>query len=214
MLLFTAAAGAVQTVYSMNWLPEYITWTQAAGFGSLRIDIEGDGQLVNLDTAGLNNLRTLNMPSDQATVYTLQLSDGFIANKTVTFTVLNVGGAPAINIYGRSKHNKGLTYVQYMTQACQANTGKNFAKFSYLGLPAIGATDYLSVNYADGLVQRLDPLEAQWDNALYQNDTAAAVVGINNVAKRIASVDFQPVLLQNVYIVRLQPVGAISATIQ
>jgi len=213
MLLGTATAGAAQTVITLNFLPEYLLFnaTTANAPSLLRIDIEGDGNLVNLDAAGLNALCAINMPGRVPFNYMLQLADGLVANKVVTITITNVVGNPAIPLWGRSKHKSGTTYLQMMQFACVANTGREFTKFSYLALPAaVTVNDLILVDYRDGLTQRIDAVEMQADNMLYQNTVVATVQGINNTESRIAKVTFQPVLAQNAYVMRMQPVGAIS----
>jgi hypothetical protein len=213
MLLGTATAGATVSVINLNFLPEYIYFACAADPTGLRIDIEGDGNLVNLDAAGLAAMAALNMPGRVATGYMLQLSDGLVQNKVVTITFTNTAGNAATPIWGRSKHKVGVVYVQMISQACLANSGKEFTKFAYLALPAaVTLTDMILIEYSDGLQQRVDAVEIHADNSIYQNNVPAAVQGINNSAKRISKVSFQPALAQNAYVVRLQPVGVMNAT--
>jgi hypothetical protein len=213
MFIFQAAAGAVQTVFTLQYLPELLYWNSAVPFTNMRIDVEGDGTILQLDAAGLDAIAALNMPGRVAAGYFIQLADGIVKNKVVTITILNVAANPAINIWGRSKHNQGLVYVISKTEACIANAGREFAKFAYLAMPAaVTVTDIITVEYSDGLTQRLDAIEIQADNALYQNDVPATVQGINNSAKRINKVSFQPAVAQNVYIVKLAPVGNVPAT--
>lgn len=214
MLIGTATAGATVTVINLNYLPQFLYWNQAAGFAAMRIDVEGDGTIVNLVTAGLDAIAALNMPGRVATGYYLQLADGLVKNKVVTMTITNVGGAPAIPIWGLSLKNNGIAYVQSLTEACLANSGREFTKFAYLAMPAIvTATDIVIVEYIDGLVQRLDQVEVQAWNALYQNDVPATVSGINNSQQRISKVQFTPAVAQNVIVVRLSSVGNQSSKI-
>jgi hypothetical protein len=210
MFLFQAAAGAVATPYDMEYVPQILSFTTNGNTPALlTINVAGDGALVNLDTDGLDGFRLLGLPSNQANHWEIILASGLVKNKTTRITLTNVALGAAIDVFGRSKVNNGMTYFQYLTENVIANSGRRISKFSYLSIPNAAAGDICIINYKDGLQETVAVDELLSDNGLYQNNVGAAIVGINNSSRdnAIETVNFQPALAQNIYVLRLKPVG-------
>jgi len=208
MLYGVAATGVGQvTVITQNYLPQFLYWANGTVLQGIRVDIQGDGNLVNLDAAGINNLRTMNMPGRFANGYYLQLSDGEVQGKVVTVTITN-GVAANINIWGFSHSKKGVVYVRSLINACIAAGTTIFKQFRFLGLAnSTTVNDIINITYADGHVQQMDPVELAAEAAFYQNDVVAATQGINNRHKKVSQVKFYSAAAQNVYVVDLVAIG-------
>jgi len=214
MQIGTIAAGVgTVTTIPLTWLPEYLLWNNAVSLVGLRIIVQGDGVIVDLDTAGINGLKALGMIGRVANDFLLKVSDGIIAGKNVQIIATN-GVAAAIPLWGFSLHNRGQAYLQSIQQITLAASGAIFDNFVYLSLAnAVTATDIINVEFVDGLVQQFDAVELNSYNGFYQNDLTAAVIGFNNANKRIKKVQFTPAIAQNVYAVRWAGVGNVSQNV-
>jgi hypothetical protein len=201
MKLGTIAAGVgAATTITQQFVPQFLYWNNATVLQSIRVTINVDGNIVNLDSAGINQMRALFQIGRVANGYFLQLADGEILNKTMVIQATN-GVAAAIDVYGFSFRKSGIVYMRNLIQSCIANSGILFTKFAFLGIPnAVTATDIITVNFNDGLTIQMDAVEAQAVMSFSQSDTGATSVGFDNRAKKIESIRFTPALAQNVYV--------------
>jgi len=214
MLLGVIASGVgTTTTITQQFVPQFLYWNNATVLQSLRVTINVDGAIVNLDSAGINQFRSLFQVGRVANGYYLQISDGEILGKNMVVTATN-GVAANINLYGFSFRAKGTCFVRSMIQAAIANSGITFSKFAFLGLPnAAAVNDIITVMYADGLTVQYDAVEAQAIMAFSQNDTGATSVGFDNRGKIYSSVRFTPALAQNVYVRDYVVPGNVNQTI-
>lgn len=210
MLLGQIAAGiGTATTINLTYVPQYLYWANATTLQALRVIIEGDGTIVDLDTAGINALKCVMMPGRQTNGFYMPLSNGFIPAKNVAIIATN-GVAAAIDLYGFSIDKPANRYIQSVMQNVLANSGISVSNFITLALPnAVTATDIINVEYANGLVQRYDAVDLLAQNAFYQNDITNSI-SVNNFRQNVRRVDFTPALAQNVYKMSAKLVGNVS----
>lgn len=210
MQIGTIAAGVgTVTAIQLQYLPQFIYWNNAVQLQNLNITILGDGQSVNLPTAGLNSVNNLGMYGATANGVYLPLADGEIQNKVVTITATN-GVAANINLYGYS-FQKGNRYIRYQTVPVLANQAVQVKSFAFLGMPAfVDATDNLYVTYANGFTQQMTLVEITSYLGYFQNSAVAANAGIWNLKQSVSEVNVNVALAQNFYKVDYVSVGAVS----
>jgi len=95
----------------------------------------------------------------------------------------------------------GNAYVTTLQQTVLANSGAEFRRFAYLVVPAMGATDYINVEFRDGTVQRFEQEEIPTIAGFYQNLVAAQYI-IDNINQEIRMVQLIPAANRVVAVVR------------
>ena len=220
MLIGTLPAGATTTVES-NFIPQFVVFRGAAAgdisgdlFG--QINVEGDGIIFNLPTAAgfgaMANIHQMLPVADKNTTVgnVFQLANGLVTNKTSYWTFTN-NDAAAVNIYGWSEEKPGDTYFTYGTQLALQNSGNNYSKFGWLGIPAFGATDVLSILYNDNTMDaNLSANELRARVAYGQNVPQIAIDNINPA--RVKQVTYIPTANRDTFVMRYQAVaGAVNA---
>lgn len=204
-----AAGVGTATTFNLTYVPEFLYYVQATQLQNMKFNIEGDGTLIDVDTAGLNlfhNLRLMGIPTDG---HLLRLTNGFIPGKNVDLTITN-GVAAAIDLFGFSMHKNGTLYFVKGQTTVLANSGRDFRDFSLLGLPGMSAvigTDTVNVTYEDGQVQRYEAAEINAITGGTQNLITDTM--FDNYDQRIKVVSFQPATQQTAYFERMQTVGNI-----
>lgn len=210
MLIGQAAAGVgTATTIDLTYMPQVLYWANATTPQALRVIVEGDGTILDLDTAGLNALKCVSQPGRAANGFYISLANGFVPSKNTQIIFTN-GVAAAIDLYGYSLMKPATKYVQSVQQNVLANSGIVVSNFMVLALPnAVTATDIINVEYVNGHVQRYDAVDLAAMNAVYQNDLTNAIL-VNNLRQNVRRVDFTPALAQNVYKVQAKLIGNIS----
>lgn len=202
MLLFQAAGGVgVTTSYTMTWVPQFMLFDSGGNTPtSIKITVLGDGVIHDTVAAQLDLLGGgMRLLGRVANHFTIPLADGIIKGKNVTidFTTSAVG---AINVYGYSLED-GDTYVTTLQQTVLANSGMEFRKFAYLVIPAMGATDYVNIEFEDQAVQRFEQAELPSIAGFHQNLVAAQYI-IDNIDGMMKMVQLIPAANRTVAVVR------------
>ena len=211
MRLGTIAAGVgTATTINAQFVPQFLYWNNATTLQGLRLSVLGDGVIIDLDTNGLNALKAVRMPGLVANGFLLPIANGIVKNKTIEIIATN-GVAGAIDLYGVNIRNNGNVYFQSLKQTVLASSGETFEKFAFLGLPSLAAGDVLNVEFADGLVQKFDQVEAQAYLGLTQN--AVSSYGIDNFEGKVKRVMLTPAANEIVHVMRFAPVGNVSQTV-
>jgi hypothetical protein len=202
----------VATTIPLTYLPQYIYWNNATTPQSLQVRIQGDGVIVDLDTAGINAFAALRLNGRVTNGFYIPLANGVIPAKNVEISFVN-NVASAIDIYGFSLQ-KGNLYVQSLRSAVLAASGITVQKFAALAIPAIASTDVLNIEYKDGWIQQIADLELRALGALYQADVnGTGEFIIDNFAQNVKTVRFTPSANQTIYMMRFISPGSLNQNI-
>lgn len=212
MKLGTIAGGVgTTTTISIQHVPQFLSWVGATTLTALRVSVLGDGVILDLDANGLDALKAVRMFGQVANGFIIPLANGIVKNKTVEIVATNAA-VGAIDIYGISRRDNANVYFQSLKATVLASSGETFRKFAYLGLPSLAPTDILTVEFADGLVQKFDQPEVLASLQLSQN--VVGTYGIDNFDGKIKRVMLTPVANEIVHVMRFVPVGNVSQTIE
>lgn len=215
MKIGTIATGVgVATTINLQFLPQFLYWVDPVTPQALRVNVQGDGIVTDLDTAGINainGMRLLDVPTNGKLI---PLANGIVKNKNVEITFTN-GVANTIDVYGISIANNGNVYMQSIKNSVIAASGVEIRKFAFLSLANAAATDIINITYQDGLTQltalaELDPVLAMVES----NVNGTNVQAIDNFDGRIKVVQFTPTATQVIHVVRFLTVGDVSQSIQ
>lgn len=213
MKIGTIAGGVgTATTISIQYVPQYIYLVSATTMTSIKVNVNGDGVIFDLDTKGLNAFSAIRTVGRKTSSFLHPLADGIIKGKNTDITVVN-SVAGAIDLYGFSEQ-EGRIYCQSMRQKILAGSGANIKGFAFLGIPDIATGDTTTFNYASGFTQRMDQVELLAYYEMYQNDVNTNAYGlIDNFAAKIKSIDFTPAADETIYMLRFAPVGQVSSSI-
>jgi hypothetical protein len=90
MKIGTIATGAaVETTINLNYVPQYIYYVAATQLSSIRVTVEGDGTILDLDTTGLTAVGSITRFGTVANAYLIPLADGLVKNKVTQLTFTN-----------------------------------------------------------------------------------------------------------------------------
>lgn len=204
----TTGVGVVTTI-NTTWVPEYIFYVAATQLTGLKVTVQGDGVITDLDSAGLSALGRIRDISAVTNGWLIPLADGIVTGKNVTFTFTN-SAAQTPAIYGIVRR-KGRVYVQCLQQQALANSGLDIMDFGYAAFPNAGATDVFNVTFADGTVNQFNRAELQAMLTLTEDvQNSSSDYSFDNLAQSIKKVNFIPVASQVFYISRFAPIGNLS----
>lgn len=192
MKIGTLTTGAaVQTTINLTYVPQYLCYVAATQLTGIKVTVLGDGVITDLDQAGLNSLSSVRMPGRKTNMTMLPIADGIITGKNVEIIFTNSAAQTpdiqAINL------QKGSRYITNLRQLVLQNSGTVFSKFQFLGLANAAATDLITVEFFDGLVQKFDVAELSEYLGFFQNDVNNAYnQGLDNWQGRINKVTYIP----------------------
>lgn len=201
----TAGAGVV-TPINQQYVPQFI-WFTVGTSPDINIRVSGDG--VVFDAAGVfvNQIATVRQFGRTANFFLIQLAQGLIEGKVVTFTFTNQDAA-GFTVFADSQNSPAKNenkYIVAATQQCLANSGADFTDFAYLIFSNAGATDRWVVWYKDGTQQIFDSRdELRAFLQLTQNSISTVAFSIDNVDQNIRKVQFIPAATQNVCVLFYQ----------
>jgi len=185
MKAYTAAGGAATPFsFPLTFLPEFLIFNPAANqLTSLKVEDQGDGVILDLDTTGINTLKNFCFEGTKTNACAMILADGVKLGRNITVSGVT-SAAGAVDFY-TSGDRKGSSTIKSMKAAILANNPTVFTKFSALFLPSIAAGDRAIVDFVDGHTQIFERDELEQISGHYQN-----VVGyiINNVQSYIQRV--------------------------
>lgn len=201
ILMGTIPAASVGQFVS-QYLPQFIKFTSPLPLTSISVDVAGFGNTVNITDERITDLNKLFKLSTNAGEYLLQLADGTVREKNVTFRISNPNAAP-MDIFGFGL-NDANAYFLHNEQSVLVG-GTVFENFAYLsGEEMIGTNDVITINYRDGFSQKWTVGEINEFSALFQNDTG---VIINNTDGIIKSVVIEPVATRVIGVGRYAPLN-------
>jgi hypothetical protein len=142
-----ASGVAVNTnLPTLTYVPQFIYFEIATVPQSIKVNVNGDGLICDLDSAGITamcNIRSNGRPTNG---YLLQLSNGLVVGKNVDISITN-GVATAFTVFGINA-NEVVDVPAYMvTTGIQINASQSFnlSNFSYCAIPSFVAADILNI---------------------------------------------------------------------
>jgi len=197
----------VSTTIQLTYLPQYLGFNIGTTPTSIRVNVLGDGVVMDLDAAGivqLNGYETLGLVADQ---FLIPLADGLVKGKNVEITVVNADAA-AFDLFGWSKL-PARNYFVYQRQTILANSGVDFNNFALLAITAPGALDIFNITYRSGIVESNATLnEIRDDVSYFQNNVGVFL--INNLDQIIKTVNIIPSANRIAYLMKFEPIGNID----
>ena len=197
----------VSTTIQLTYLPQYLGFFIGTTPTSIRVNVLGDGVVMDLDAAGIDQLNGFETSGLQATQFLLPLADGLVKGKNVEITIVNADAA-GFNIFGWSKL-PARNYFIYQRQTILANSGVDFSNFALLAITAPGATDIFNLTYRSGTVESNATLnEIQFDVSYFQNNVGVFL--INNLDQILRTVNIIPAANRIAYLMKFEPIGNID----
>ena len=204
MKLGTLTTGSgVVTVITLNYLPAYLYYITTTQLEGIKVNVAGDGVILDLDANGLNAVSGIRRYGAVANSYLIPLADGFVPNKVVEITIIN-GEAATQDIFGFSLQ-RASTYIVSLRQTVLAASGSIFVDFAHLGILSMAATDQLTIGYVDDLVQDFTDVELLGMYTLYSNEVDSHC--IDNVEGMIDYVKLIPAANRVVVVTKYVPIG-------
>lgn len=207
MQIGTLTTGAaVDTTINLNYLPGFISYIAATQLSALKVTVEGDGVICDIDDVGLSGLASIRRYGQVTNEYQIPVADGFIPNK-VTELVFTNSAAQTPAIYGWSTRN-GTSYFVSRRQKVLANSTVNFPNFSYLTIDTPVAADIITVTFRNGLVQKFSYIELKTWIGMYSYITGSYVV--DNMNGLIANLQYIPSTDRTITVSRPHTIGNIG----
>lgn len=207
MNLGTLTTGdTVVTTINLNYLPQYLYFIASTALKGLKVNVAGDGIIVDLDQDGIKVVSGIRRFGAVANSYLVPLADGFVPNKVVTLTFTN-SAAQTPAVYGFSMQ-KGSMYFTSLQQTALSSSGVTFDNFAHLGIESMATTDTLTVEFRDGLSQDFESTELLGVYTLYSNETDS--YNIDNVEQGIKRVKLIPAADRTVVVSRWAQIGKVA----
>lgn len=190
----TTGAGVVTTI-DLQFCPEKIAYVAATQLTGLKVEVLGEGVVVDLDATGLTAQGRHRLVGFPTNGYVIDVADGIITGKNTRLTITN-SAAQTPDIFAMGDNN-GNIYVRTQKATVLLNNNTYFEKFAALFLPSLAAGDKVTMTYEDGLTQIWDRDDIMAYSGYYQQ--AAAYV-IDNLDGRIKSAQVLVAATQTVYV--------------
>lgn len=201
MALLGAIAPSTTTQYNLSFVPQNLILANTTTVTRLRVTALGKGIILDLDAAGLAALKNMRQQGAVTSFAEYLLANGVVKKTNCTIEITN--GATASTLYYNSlADSKDATaYVISKIQTIFANSLTSFNKFAVLAMPSFGASDYVNIEFNDGLVSRVDQPEIRTILAKFQAiENNANDLKIDNLDAWIKSVQLQTTAQQSVYV--------------
>lgn len=194
MKLGEIAAASTQTIKS-TYVPEYLILKAAdlTKITSLKVNVFGEGVIVDLDNAGLAALDAPGQVKDDTTSYMIVLSNGKWLKKDCEITITNTQAAAVVDVFGFGS-KIGTHFIQSKSESYLAYQTASFDKFLFLAFPAMAAGDIATVvwNVYDENGSRIGEFNEQMlrDDILgfsgfYQYVTGYNLPNLNQLIKKV-----------------------------
>jgi hypothetical protein len=204
MKIGTIATGAaVETTINLNYVPQYIYYVAATQLSSIRVTVEGDGTILDLDTTGLTAVGSITRFGTVANAYLIPLADGLVKNKVTQLTFTN-SAAQTPDVFAFSMQDASV-YVRSRQQLVLANSAQDITDFAYFAVNSPSVADIYTLEFSTGTTQRFAREDFQAMASLFQNDVTPYVV--NNTQQQISVLNVNPSANRTVYVVDFQPIG-------
>lgn len=206
----TVASGVgVSTTLPVQYnIPQALYFEIATTPQSIKINVNGETVVMDLDTAGINVMRNIASNGSPTNGFYLMLATGFIPDKNLEITVVN-NVAAAFDVFSvndRWAPNYGGVKYICQTLGVQLNASQNFdlRNFYYAGFPSLVAADVFNWRTKDGLSARQEDATVRGYLQYYENNVGNKLA-VDNRDGRFEFVNLQPNAAQRVYYSRLIP---------
>jgi hypothetical protein len=201
---------SVVSTFNTTYVPKYFWFAAATQLTGVKITVQGDGVIFDMDANGLNHLGVNRVIGQVTNGYFFTISNGFIPGKNVIWEFTNSAAqTPTVYVSSDESPATGLPmYLQGLRQAVLAGSGQNFEKLATISFPSIAATDVVNVLYNDGTQQQLNRADIQAQLGNTQSIVNTPVYMLDNFAGRLKTVNIIAGANQTAYVQRW--VGAIG----
>ena len=190
----TTGAAVVKTI-DLQFCPEKLFYVAATQLTALKVEVLGEGVIVDLDATGLTAQGRHRLVGVVTNGYVIDVADGIITGKNTRLTFTNSAAqTPDVFVTG---DNIGSIYIRTQKATVLLNNNTMFDKFGALFLPSLAAGDKVTVTYEDGLTQIWDRDDIAAISGYYQNTTGYV---IDNLAGNIKSAQVLVAATQTVYV--------------
>lgn len=199
---------AVVTTFNTTYLPEFFYYVAATQLTGVRVTVQGEGVIFDLDANGLNALRGLQQKGTITNGNYFPLANGNIYGKNIIWEFTNSAAqTPVVYIHSdETPEKENRMYAQAIRAAVLAGSGIDFEKFFALGLPSLAATDVINVLFNDGTQQQFNRIDLQARLLYTQNEVNAAFsYTIDNFNRAIKKVNLVATAAQTAYLYRWVP---------
>ena len=148
MKLGEIAAASTQTI-KVPFVPEYIIMkaaTLATGVTSLKVNVFGEGTIVDLPNAGVAALDAMGQVSDDSTTYVIPLANGKFVNKDCEITIENTQAAAITEVHGFGTRI-GTHFIKSVAESYLIYNSADINKFLFLAHPAANVGDQITAVY-------------------------------------------------------------------
>lgn len=211
MKIGTVTTGAgIKTIITINYCPQYLFYVTPDQFTNIKVNVAGDGVILDLDATELTALSTMRRMGMPGNGYVIPLSDGLVPNKVTTITIEN-SGANTVDLYGYSMA-RGTTYLVSSSTLILQDSKENIRDFAYLGITAPNADDIFDVEFlaedGDITVETFEFPEIQAVLGMYTN--LVNVYAFDNLQQNITTIQVRPKNSNRlVFVTRYVPIGTV-----
>jgi len=186
--IFTAPGGvATPFTWNMQYLPQFLSFTNVVPLTSLRVETAEDGVLHDWTTAGLPAMANFLQPGAMtANILQMRLADGELSGRNVT--VSGVTSAAGVIPFFVSSDNKGK--IPYISKNAVALAGipTTIKNFTAVFAPTMATvTDRAEVTFKSGHKQTYNMEDLRNLSGIYQE---VQTVCVNNINSYISEVTF------------------------
>jgi hypothetical protein len=204
----TVASGVgITTVLPIQYnIPQALYFEVATTPQAIKINVNGETVIFDLDTAGLNVMKNIASNGSPTSGFLFMLATGFIPDKNLEITVVNNVASAfdvfAVNDKWAPLYNGKRYAVQ--TLGVQLNASQNFdlSNFYYAGIPSLVTLDVFNWRTRAGFSNRQEPETVRGYLQYYENN-AGNKLAIDNRDGKFASINLQPNAAQKIYYSRL-----------
>jgi len=195
----TTGVGVV-TTFNLNYCPEILHFAAATALTALKVTIEGQGVICDLDSDGIIAAGALFEKGAVTNGYKVALADGFIGKKNTVISITN-SAAQTPSVYG-FKTGEGTVFYKSEIQKVFAGQEQLFDNFFALAIPdwATGS-DQFNITDRKGFTDNWEPEDARalisLTTGIVKNTDADFY--INNLAQVWSKVRYQPAADTNAY---------------
>jgi len=184
MKAYTAAGGAATPFsFQLTFCPEFLVWSNTVALTSIKVEDQGYGTVLDLDSTGIPAVGNLMFIGTVASNLMLVLADGVLLNRNITISGVT-SAAGAIDFYV-SGDKKGTAFMKTTKAAILANNPTVFSKFTALFVPSMAAGDRAIVDYVSGHSQIYEVAELKQLSGHFQNVTGAIINNVQSYIKQV-----------------------------
>jgi len=185
MKQYTAAGGVgIAFAFNLTFLPEFLFYATANALTSLKVEDQGSGVILDLDSAGCTAVKNYMVHGTvPANGHTFRLADGVIIGRNITVSGVT-SAAGAVDFFCNGD-NRGIAPFKYSKFAILANNPTEVKKFTALFIPSLAAGDRVIVDFTDGHTQIFEREELAALSSLYQLTSGYIINNVNSYIDRV-----------------------------